>query len=349
MRGRTVLTFLATCLSAGLCFGQIFGPAQSGPDRHGALGDAGITNISGVVSGSDGTPLADVRIELRNQQNGLTIASAYTNASGAFQFAGLPPAQYELIATRGLVEARQNLTLSDVGANLRIRLNTADAAAAQADGRSSVSVAEYKVPQKARDALHKAQEALAKNRLDEARKQLAKSLDIYPEYAAALTLRGVLALDDGQVQPAVNDFDKAIHSDAGFAMAYTGMAAAMNLLHKFDDAVRSADRAVTLAPSAWQSYFEMAKAYIGKTDYRNALTQLSKAQEFEPKEYAPLHLVRAHALIALQQYNDAATELQAFLALAPQDPNAGMARQALEKVKAFTAAAVNAPTASAVH
>jgi tetratricopeptide (TPR) repeat protein len=339
MSGRAVLILIATWLFTGLSFCQVFDPTQSsvsGP--HGGLQDPGITSISGLVTGSDGAPVADAHIELRNEHTGQTVVSAYTNVGGSFQFSNFPPGQYELVATLGLSEARQHLTVNDVGANLKIRLNTSNAAAAQADGNSTVSVAEYKVPQKARDAFHKAQEAMAKNRPEEAGKQLTKALDIYPDYAPALTLRGVLSLDANKTQAAVDDFDKAIHSDPGLAMAYTGMAAAMNQLHKFDDAVRSAGQAVALAPRAWQSYFEMAKAYIGKTDYRSALVQLSKAQEFETTDYAPIHLVRAHALVAVQEYKDAMSELQAFLTLAPNDPNSEMARQALEKIKAFTAA-----------
>jgi tetratricopeptide (TPR) repeat protein len=321
---------------------------NSGFGRRGALPDSSISNVSGVVSGSDGAPIADAHVELRNEQTGQTVISAYTNAGGSFEFSNFPAGQYELVATRGLSETRQHLTLSDVGANLRIRLNTTNAVAAQADGNSTISVAEYKVPQKARDAFHKAQAAMAKNRPEEAGKQLTKALDIYPEYAPALTLRGVLSLDANRIQAAVDDFDKAIHSDPGLAMAYTGMAAAMNQLHKFDDAVRSAGRAVALAPRSWQSYFEMAKAYVGKTDYRSALVQLSKAQEFETTDYAPIHLVRAHVLVALQEYADAMSELQAFLTLAPNDPNSEMARQALEKIKAFTAASAKSAIGTAV-
>jgi tetratricopeptide (TPR) repeat protein len=349
MSGRIVLAFLASCLLAGLSFCQVLDPTQNSAfGRRGALPDSSVSNISGVVSGSDGAPVADAHVELRNEQTGQTVISAYTNAGGCFEFNNFPTGQYELVATRGLSEAREHLTLSDVSGSVKIRLNTTNAAAAQADGNSTVSVAEFKVPQKARDALHKAQEAVAKNRRDEAEKHLSKALNIYPDYAPALTLRGVLSLDDNKLPAAVDDFDKAIHSDPGFAMAYTGMAAAMNQLQKFDDALRSADRAVALAPRSWQTYFEMAKSYIGKIDYRSALVQLSKAQEFETTDYAPIHLIRAHALAALRQYNDASGELQAFLTLAPNDPNSEMARQALAKIKAFTAASAKPAIGAAV-
>ena len=311
-----------------------------GPRNHSLeVGHTG--SASGIVLGSDGKPVSDVHIEIRNEETGTTIASGYTNESGTFEFDNLPPTSYELVATRGLAQSREQVTLADANLNLKIRLNTSDPVAARTDGSATVSVAEYKVPAKAREAFHKAQEAMAKNKLDETKKDLAKSLGIYPDYAPALTLRGVLTLDEGNAQSSINDFDHAIHSDPSFALAYTAMAAAMNQLRKFDDALRSANRAITLAPTSWQSYFEMAKSYVGKADYQQALQQLAKAQGFIPKDFAPIHLVRAHVMLALKDYGNAVTELQAFLKLAPNDPNSPAAHATLEKLKALTASAAN--------
>jgi tetratricopeptide (TPR) repeat protein len=347
MKGRVTTTLLAVCFCASLCFSQMlstdpgaFGVRSNNPlDAHGS-------HISGVVVGSDGAPQADVRVEIRSEQTGSTIASGYTNTGGAFEFDGLPLAAYEVVASHGLAESRERLALGDIGINLKIRLNTRNADAAQADGNATVSIAEYKVPQKARDAFHKAEAALAKHRDDEVTKQLSKALEIYPEYAAALTLRGVLCLDAQTPQRAIDDFDKAIHSDPSYALAYTGLAAALNRLEKFDDALRSASRATALAPRSWQSYFEMAKSYVGKADYEHALQQLTKAQALTPTEYAPIHLVRAHVMLALKNYSNAVDELQAFLTLAPKDPNSNAARETLDKVRAFTATAANAPIVS---
>ena len=343
MPGRAVLTVLSVCFSACLSLSQV-----SDPFHRGIMQNAHLGGVSGVVTGSDGAPITDVRVEIRDEQTGRTIASGYTNGSGGFAFDNLPSGAYDVVASRGLSQSQQHLAIGDMDTNLTIRIDTSSAAA-QADGTATVSVAEYKVPQKARDALHKAQTALAKNRLDETEKQLAKSLEICPVYASALTLRGVLSLDSDKAQAAIDDFDKAIHSDPGFALAYTGMAAAMNQLQRFDEALRSGARAVTLAPRSWQTYFEMGKSYIGKADYQSALKELDRAQAFEPNNFAPIHLVRANALIALRDYNNAMSELQAFLTLAPQDPNAGAARQALEKMKALTAAAAEPPVAAAVR
>jgi tetratricopeptide (TPR) repeat protein len=253
----------------------------------------------------------------------------------------LPRGSYEVVATKGIAEAREHISSGDAVAPITIRLDTNDAASSRAGGNATVSVAEYSVPQKARDALHKAEQALAKRNFEDVAKHLGQALSIYPRYAAALTLRGVLSLDKSQPQAAVEDFDAAIHADSSYPVAYTAMGAALNQLHKFDDALRTCERAVTLAPDSWQTYFEMSKAYVGKAEYPQALERLGRAQQLARTDYAPLHLVRAQILLAMHNYNDAVMELQAFLNLAPSDPNSEAARETLNKVKAFTASAAN--------
>src|SRR5690349_3958943 len=195
MKGRAVTTLFALCFSTSISFSQIYTDHDSLPGRSDSINKIQSYTISGLVIGSDGSALPDVRIEIRDEQTARTVASGYTNNSGAFEFGHLPIAVYDVSASRGLSETHQHLGLGDLGMNLRIRLASPGAAASQVDGNATVSVAEYKVPQKARAAFHKAEAALAKNRLDEVAKQLGKALEIYPDYAAALTLRGVTSLD----------------------------------------------------------------------------------------------------------------------------------------------------------
>src|SRR5690349_6221736 len=144
MKGRVITTFLAICFSSGIGFSQIY----TAPDSFGTHGNAldrlQLSSISGVVIGSDGAPVPDARVEVRNEQTSRVVASGYTNERGMFQFGGLPTAPYDVAAVRGLAEVHEHLAGGDFGVNLRLRLNTANAAASQADGNATVSVAEYK-------------------------------------------------------------------------------------------------------------------------------------------------------------------------------------------------------------
>jgi len=294
-------------------------------------------SVTGTIRTAKGTPVADARIELHNAKTGQLFTSGYTNAQGAFEFANVPNGVYELVAASGLSEVRETLNVpSPPGLNLIIA--DASQGADAVPGDKTVSVAQFKVPGKARDLLKKAQAAANKNKPEDVNKYLTRALEIYPQFAEALTFRGILKLDANQVPAAIEDLEKAVHYDAGAPMSYLVLGAAYNLAERFDDALRMSDHGVALMPSAWQGYFEMAKSYVGKADYPRAIQQIDKAISFAPKDFAPVHLVKAHALLALKNYSEAMGELQAFLERAPKnDPNTAQAMAMLDQAKAFTA------------
>ena len=60
------------------------------------------------------------------------------------------------------------------------------------------------------------------------------------------------------------------HADPSYALAYTTMGAALNHAQKYQEASRTLLRAVSLQPSAWQAYYELAKASLGQGDYKTA-------------------------------------------------------------------------------
>src|SRR6185369_1418797 len=131
-----------------------------------------------------------------------------------------------------------------------------------ADGSQSISVTQFRVPDKARKLYEKGNEALSKNKLADAKKYAEKALEIHPKFAEALTLRGILEINDGATDQGLADFDSAIKADPNFALAYTTMGAALNQTQKYDDATRVLLRAVALQPTAWQAYYELAKASL---------------------------------------------------------------------------------------
>jgi hypothetical protein len=291
--------------------------------------------IHGRVLTLDGKPEPNAHVQIQDFRTGRILGSVETDVSGGFGFDMLPYGSYEVIATDGIASVRQDVEVMGNVSTVNLRLNTLDPNAAPSRN-GLVSVAELKVPRRARDAYVKAQEGMMKNQPEKISKYLQKALEIYPTYAPALTMRGALSLDKGELRAALDDFDKAIHADSTYALAHAGMAAALNRLNKFDDALRAAERASTLAPNAWQPYFEMAKSYLGKTDYQRALQQLNHVQGQVAQEYAPVHLLRASAFLALKNYSEAATELKLFLRIVPKDdPTATEATQALAQINAF--------------
>ncbi len=237
---------------------------------------------------------------------------------------------------QALQQASERVDASNFSNTVNVRMQGVGKPTDGVEG-NSISIAQYRVPAKAREAYRKAHEAVEKGKMDDAHKHLTKALELCPNYAEALTLRGVLALNQQDSQAAIADVDKAIQADGNYAMAYMVMGSALNMQSKFDEAIRSLQRGQTLAPNYWQGYFELGKSYIGKADYPSALRQLERAQSLAPEDYPLISLLRAHALLAMKQFPEAMTALQAYLQKEPQGPNSDQARKMLEQAKAYVA------------
>lgn len=299
--------------------------------------DSEMAIVVGVVRSQDNRGVANARVEVRDV-TGTTVASTYTGPNGGFQINGLRTGRYDVVATVGLCEAREHLALEHGENNIALMVNERTPSA-DAGNATSVSVADMRVPDKARKALNKAHELIGKHRNDDAQKELAKALEIYPQYSDAYRERGIMQFAAGNVDAAINDLQQAIKYDPNNAMAYMAIGAALNNQEKYDDALRALDRGVTLSPNAWQAYFEMARAQLGKGDFAASLRSCDRAQQFMTADYAPFHLVRAHALMGVKNYAEAQAELEAFISGNPSSEDVARVQKTLNEVKAFTARA----------
>jgi len=319
-----------------ICLGQRPGYNQSlNPSSPFGSPSRGTTGaISGSVKDMQNNPLKDVRVELTDS-SGAVVNGAYTSSNGGFEFSGIAAGTYTVVATAGVVQTSERVEANSWTSIVNLRMPTG----APQDGvqGNAISVAQFKIPSKARDEYRKAHEALAKEKLDEAAKHLEKALEVCPNYADALTLRGVLALNQKNPEAALADLDKAIKADANYAMAYMVMGSALNMQGKFDEAIRSLERGESLSPQSWQAHFELAKSYIGKADYPMALKHLERAQNMTPTEYPIIYFLQAHALLAMKQYPEAMAALQAYLRKDPSGPNRAEAEKMLQQAQAYMA------------
>lgn len=291
--------------------------------------------LSGTVHDSSGKPIKDARVEVQNRENGQIVFSGYTNPSGSFAISNVPAGGYDIVVSSGLSETREPVTLE--GADQEISIYLPAGNPDTGGDRNSVSVAQMRVPERARNSFRKAQEAMRKEKTADAQKYVEEALHAYPKYADALTLRGILRLDEKNYEEASKDLEQAVQDDPNYPLAYVALGATYNLQSRWDDALRALTRGTSLNPAAWQAYFEMGKSLLAKRDYQAALQQFDKTQQLQP-QYTLVHLVKAHALLGLKNYTNAMTELEAYLEQAPKNSQSDEARATLDKVRAFTAA-----------
>ena len=121
-------------------------------DSASALNPSRVDNrsISGTVQDTAGNPLKDVRVELTDA-SGAVVNSAYTSSSGRFEFTRVATGSYLVVATAGLQQASERVEASSFSNAVSIRMQGSGKPADGVEG-NSISVAQYRVPAKAREA-----------------------------------------------------------------------------------------------------------------------------------------------------------------------------------------------------
>ncbi|HEU5403717.1 MAG TPA: tetratricopeptide repeat protein [Terriglobales bacterium] len=296
------------------------------------------TTLSGSLTSMDGSPIPNCEIQLRSSSTGRVLATGFTAVNGSFEFTQVPIGEYEVVADKGVNHASNSVHLLQGLNTVSLRMSTPGQE--NTTGGDTVSVTALRVPDKARELFQKAQAAFQKERLADSWKLAEKALIVAPSYSEALTLRGILRIAKGDKTGGAQDLQASIKSDSNYPLAYFAMGALQNLQGQFAEAQRTLEQGLRVQPTAWQGYFELSKAMLGQSDYRAALKNIVRVEGMGAK-YPPVYLVKAHALMGLKFYGDAATAFEHFLQLDPGGPNSADARKSLEAAKSFAETAQN--------
>ena len=289
-------------------------------------------SLSGKVLNADGRPAGGVRVELNDPNTAVPVSSAYTQPDGSFELYNIPQGSYEVVAESGDTEVSDAVAVDSSRPPLELRFPRASAA--QYGDGATVSVAQMLVPDQARKYYRRGLDAYRHGHDDEAQSNIEQALLIAPEYADALTLRGMIEMQRHDLQAAQGYLEHAIRIDSSSAAAYVALGAVYNHEGRYDDALQASERSTSLSPRTWQGYFEMAKAAVGKGMYQKALLLARQAERFGGGGFSSLHLVKACALYPLKLYKDAREEVQTVLLHEPKSPSAQQAQSLLAEINA---------------
>jgi tetratricopeptide (TPR) repeat protein len=284
--------------------------------------------ISGTVRSTQQEGVPDATILLRNAAR--TVMTVHNSSDGSFELQGVPAGEYELVAQKGLAETRTSISVT-AGANF-VTLTLPSTGKPGRNAGSMVSAAQLAVPSKARREYEKAEDAAQKNKWGEANQCLQRALVIWPKFAEALVLRAIIERNGYSSEQAIADAEKAVESDPSYGKAYVVLGAAYTDVNRWDDAVRTLDHGVRIAPDYWQGYYEMSRTLLLKRDFTGALQQAQKASDVGHTNFAMLHLIKGYAYLGLSNQPAARTELETYVKLEPKSDASLRVRTILERM-----------------
>lgn len=317
---------LSAAQNSQASLGDPASPWQTYPTNSGIL--------AGTVQTADGAPAAGATVDLQAVATGRVVASTLTLPSGEFMLHGLPEGRYELRASLDQQRASEDVRV-DGGASSEVRLSL-DGPPGRGDP-AYVAVADLQAPEKARNQLQKAQHEFSAGKYDGAEKHVAEALKIWPDYAGALSLQGLLLLRKNALQPAAEAFQHALRFDATCTTCYVGLADILNGQRQYADARRSAEHGLKSAPTRWQLHLELGKALFGLGDLRAASAEFAKVERSAPPEFTDIHFLVGLVSAGLGEFARAEQELKHFLTVDSNGPAVVRAQGLLASVQMMQA------------
>ncbi len=154
--------------------------------------------------------------------------------------------------------------------------------------------------------LHQGHAVVAERGANRALQQDAK-------FADAAALAATAALVQEQFARAATEATQAIHINGDDEKAYVILATAQNYLGDYSAAADALRHVRPQEQQTWQVAYQWARAEAGLQHLPECLEWLNRAALSAPVNFAPLHLLRASALLASGEKSLAADELEVYL------------------------------------
>ena len=299
-------------------------------------------SIGGYVAAAGGMERVENALVELHAISGGVVATTFSTNNGEFEFANLRPGSYLLVVRpMNYEETTQEVDLSmgsAFGLEISVRPRTAESNARRPpDGRKTVTLRDLAVPEKAQEALAKGMALLyQKSDVAGSVKQFQRAIKEYPGFADAYLQIGIAYAHAGDLANGTEALGKSIALGSQNPAAYWLLAGVFSDQKRFAEAEPFARKAVDLAPRAWQSNFELARALTGLNRAPDAERPAQAAVDAQP-DNAVVHLELANVHGALQEYSKQLNDLNDYLRLNPTGPYAAEARTRRDQIEQFLA------------
>jgi len=298
--------------------------------------------IYGRVTLPDGSTASKVTVSISGQSG--FNRRVLTDDSGQYEIQGVPRGRYSLTATNRTAPEqysdRADVELSRlspprVPVNIYLRTGTKVEPGKESKS-SAVSLREaaQHIPKAAQKEYEKAIKLGESRQLDKALQSFNRSIEFFPEYFQAITERGHLRVTMGQIAEAQNDFARALELNARYEPAMRGAGICKLREGKYGDAIKDLEQAVSNEPRDAAAYLFLGFAYASFDRREEARGALQKALNLDAAGSARAHVHLANLDLKENRNQEAASELEAYLAAVPNAPDAEKLRALLAQIRA---------------
>jgi tetratricopeptide (TPR) repeat protein len=338
MKSTKVVLLLLSIIAIGVCQFVIRGQVQTQPN-------AAVVEIHGQVRFAEGgAPAANVVVRLESYDGGGSISEAFTDSSGKFKFANLPPAQYSVhVRQMGYREAQQSVDMTTTTSGLVMLQLLKEAA--RAASTSTVGSIDANVPAAAQKEFDKGTAALAeggKDKIAFAAHCFEKAVSIYPKFIEARLKLGTAYMDLEQWDKAEKALSATVEADPKAFNALFALSEIYLRQNKIAEAEKVLVQGLAIQDQSYLGHLNLARVYWEKARAVNDPAQSRPALEKSYEEVkraltlnpdlAGAHLLKGNLLLRASRTADAVAEFNTYLRLEPNGPVATETRALIEKI-----------------
>lgn len=313
-------------------------------------GTGGNHTIQGRVVGPSGRR-SDLRLKVRLESSGFGDLYVFSDANGSFRFTALRPGSYTVVVEGGdeFETARESVLLetTNVRTNrgvvgtpfsrpitLQVYLRPKREGAGATTPPGVLNAALADVPKPAADLYHKGVEAARKNENERAADLLRQAVAAHPNFPLALSEMGVVYLKLKRPEKAAEALSASLKlapEDHATLLAYGRALFDLRRPAEAEEQFRKALKKNAASP--WARFY-LGMILLGRREFEGAERELKAATQPGGGEIAMAHYYLGGLYWELKQYRRAADELEAYLKLAPNAPEAARLRTTIKELRA---------------
>lgn len=294
--------------------------------------------IRGVVHYDDGRPADHVILRVRSDMITAYEAEISTDVQGKFDFDGLPNSTYHLtIEGQGFrpYDSFIDISMSKMAYEMiTLRLDKdPDAKPVPPEGpKGAVNARIAQIPQNARKEFDLGKQSMQTRDVPGSIQHFQKAIDLYPSYAEAYQLLGVVNMETGKFVDAEPQLLKATELEPNLATAYFALGICRNQMAKYPEAETALSRGLELEPDSADGHYHIAEAYWNLGRWDDSEPHARKALALKP-DLAPAHVLLGNSMLRKRDAPGALKEFQEYLRLDPQGIFANGTRAAVARLE----------------
>ncbi|MBV8858877.1 MAG: tetratricopeptide repeat protein [Acidobacteria bacterium] len=311
-------------------------------------GTGGIHTIQGRLVGPSGRR-SDLRLKVRLESSGSGDSYVFSDANGTFRFTGLSPGSYTVVVEGGdefetasetvLIESSTISTPRGVVGTPFSRPLTVQVYLRPkrgGDGQAPAGVLNASlatVPKPAVEFYHKGVEAERRNENERAAELLRQAVDAHPDFPLALYELGITYLKLKHPEKAAEALTaslKLVPEDQASLLAYGRALIELRRVAEAEEQFRKVLKKNAASPSA---HLYLGMILLGRREFPGAEAELKAAAGTGAGEVVRAHYYLGGLYWELKEYKRAADELETYLKLSPDAPDAGRLRTTIKELR----------------